>query len=636
VIQDALQQVRSRAATTVCVAGLILLSFILASCSKESPFKAREGEMVLFTGDTNFKGFDPVDAGDVPTANQVSNVYEGLLEYHYLKRPYEVVPVLCEAIPTRANGGVSEDGLTYTFKIRSDVRFTDDPCFPNGKGRVVTAHDFVYSFKRNIDAGLEPQGDWVYSEHVLGVHQFMEISSRYHDPRDPARSKLYAMNVPGFQALDERTLQIKLSKPYPQLLWVLTMPYAFAVPREAVEYYDGNHHAGEKEERPLFRNHPVGTGPWILKGWQPGYKIEFVRNPDYKHMVYPSEGEKDKDGVDIDAKAGLLKDAGKNLPICDRLVGYSIREPAATWQLFLSGQLATSGISKDYFDKIITPNYGLTPEMEAKGIRLIKRAALQTGYIGFNFNDPVVGRGTTPEESEKNRYLRQAVACAIDQERLIRVLANGRGVAASGPVPPGIPGNLAGDYEFKYDPRRAKELLAKAGYPEGRGSDGKRLRLTLDSPGAGSTESRQRSELYREMLDAIGIDFDVREWSFMEYLRRTKSGSTQMFTAAWVIDYPDAQNFLQLFYGPNKSPGINTSNYQKPEFDQLYEKILSMPDSPERTALYEQMSHMVVDDAVWVMGSHPLGFSLVQWWFENYKPHDFGYPNNKFFSIAPH
>jgi ABC-type transport system substrate-binding protein len=638
---DRIEQILRNGSGKPCAVFFVIVAVFcsLCSCAPQSPFMTRPDEMVQFSGGASFKGFDPVDAGDVVSATQVSNVYEGLLEYEYLKRPYQVRPVLCEEVPSLENGGISPDGLTYTFKIRKGVRFHDDPCFPGGKGREVTAHDFVYSFKRNIDAGLEPQGDWVFSEHVLGAQPFMELSARYFDPRDPTRRKLYAVEVPGFQALDDWTLQIKLSKPYPQLLWVLTMPYAFAVPHEAVDYYDGRQHPGEKTARELFRNHPVGTGPWILTQWRPGYKIEFVRNPHYWHTRYPTEegeGPNPAIGWKGDRAEGMLADAGKKLPICDRLVGYDIREPAAAWRLFLSGQLATSGISKDYFEKVITPTQHLTPELARKGIRLIIRPSLSTSYIGFNFNDPVVGRGATPEEDEKRRYLRQAIACAIDQKRLIKVLANGRGQPASGPIPPGIPGYLGEHYEFAYNPERARQLLKQAGYPDGKGADGKRLRLTIDSAGAGSTEARQRAELYTEMLRAVGIDVEFREWSFVEYLRRTKQGATQMFVAGWVIDYPDAQNFLQLFYGPNKSPGINTTNYQNPEFDKLYEQILSMPDSPRRTELYEKMARMVTEDCVWVMGSYPLGFGLVQSWFKNYKPHDFPYANSKYYRIDPH
>jgi ABC-type transport system substrate-binding protein len=642
----AFQPLRSRAATTVCAATLISLSLFCFSCSKETPFQSRDGEMVLFTGGAAFKGFDPVTAGDVATANHVSNVYEGLLEYHYLKRPYTVVPVLCEEVPTVENGGVSADGLTYTFKIKRGVYFHDDPCFPDGKGREINAHDFVYSFKRNLDAALDLQGDWVYKDHVLGAQQFMDLAARYHDPLDPSRKKLYAVNVPGFQALDDRTFQIKLSQPYPQLLWVLTMPYGFVVPHEAVEYYDGAKHAGERAPRPLFRNRPVGTGPWILKEWRFGYKVEYVRNPKYKHMTYPTEGEeiveevRQPDGTvtkqirKVDLEAGLLKDAGRALPICDRMIAYDIREPAAAWRLFLTGDLASSGISRDYFDKVVTTNLDLTPDLQARGIRLFKRAQMFTLYTGINFNDPVMGRGETPEQSEKNKKLRQAVACALDQERLIKVLVNGRAIPATGPVPPGVPGHLKPPYAFAYNPERAKQLLAEAGYPDGKGPDGKRLRLTLENGSAGSTDARQSAELHKEMLAAIGIDLEVRSWSWTEFLRRAKSGSVQMFQLGWVIDYPDAQNFLQLFYGPNKSPGPNSTNYQNDEFDKLYQQIISMPDSPERTEIYERMSRIVVDDVAWIMGNYPLVFGLVQGWYENYKPHDFGGPNAKFIRIG--
>lgn len=565
-----------------------------------SPVTTR-ADSVLYGGGGDFKGFDPVDCGDVESAVAVSRVYEGLLEYAYLDRPYRVIPRLAETLPE-----VSADGLTYTFKLRRGVRFADDPCFPGGQGREVTAADFVYSFTRLLDPKLESQGDWIFVSHVLGAEDWAKAG----DGNAP---------VPGFAAVDPFTLQIKLRKPYPQLLWVLTMPYAFVVPREAVEKYGAQ-----------FRNHPVGTGPFRLKSWWHGYRIEYERNPTFNGQTYPDHG------APGDREAGLLADAGQPLPLVDRIVQYDIREFYTAWQMFLGGQLFSAQISKDYFEKVIDPHLELTDALQKKGIRLYKTPELNTDYIGFNMRDPVVGQSADPVVNERHRKLRQAFATAINVAQFVTVLHNNRYIPANSPIPPGVPGHTDRPYPYPFDLDRARRLLAEAGYPGGKDAKGNPLRLTIIIPGAGSTDSRQEADFYQEQLRVLGVELAVQQLTFAEYLRREHDGETQVFWAGWVIDYPDAQNFLQLFYGPNQCPGINATNYQNPEFDRLYERIVTMPDGPERTALYERMADLVMADCPWALLDYRLAYGLFQPWFQNYKPHDFPYPNAKFYKARPH
>ncbi|HVM59238.1 MAG TPA: ABC transporter substrate-binding protein [Verrucomicrobiae bacterium] len=589
---------------------LISGAIIAAAISCNSGFTSGPG------GDTNtlysiggdFKGFDPVDTGDVETERELCHVYEGLMEYAYLDRPYHVVPRLAQAMPE-----VSADGLTYTFKIKPGVHFTDDPCFPGGKGREVVADDFVYSFKRVLDPRLESQGDWIFAGHVLGADDWVKQMAATNAPAAESTT------LPGFQATDKHTLQIRLAKPYPQLLYVLTMGYSFVIPHEAVESY------GEQ-----FRRHPVGTGPFRLKSWRPNYRIEFERNPTFSGQTYPATGEP------ADRAAGLLDDAGKPLPLADRIVEYDIREFYTVWQMFLGGRIISSGINKDYFEKAITPDLALSPDLAKRGIRLYKTPELGTDYIGFNMRDAVVGASADPTVNERHRKLRQAFACAIDLKTYVEVVFNNRYMPADSLIPPGVAGHTDKPYAYQYNLDRAKHLLAEAGYPDGRDSHGDQLRLTIILPGAGSTDVRQEADFFEEQLRAIGVDLAVQQLSFAEYLRREHDGETQVFWGGWIIDYPDAQNFLQLFYGPNKCPGINATNYQNPDFDRLYERILTMPDSAERTALYEQMADMTTADCVWALLDYRLDYGLFQPWFQNYKPHGFPYPNAKFYKVLPH
>jgi ABC-type transport system substrate-binding protein len=565
------------------------------------------GLQLRYFGTTErIRGFDPIEAGDTTSAAAVSRLYEGLLEYEYLIRPYTVRPLLAAEMPA-----ISEDGLTYTFKIKPGVRFHDNPCFPGGRGRELTAEDFVYSWKRLADANNKPKGYWVFEGRIVGLDEFHRKSTK--GPVD------YSEPVEGLQALDRYTLQIKLTEPYPQLLWVLTMDYTFAVPREAVEYY------GEE-----FLNNPVGTGPFLIRRWQRNYRIEYVRNPNYHGDTYP------RVGAPGDKEAGLLEDAGKPLPLLDRVVEYVVADDSTDWLMFLSGQLAASGISRSNFDAVINQQKELTPALRARGIRLYKTPRLYTTYIGFNMTDPVVGASADPVVHERNRKLRQALSCAVDIEKWI-AFYNHRMVPATGPIPPGVAGYEEGKpLPYAFDLERARRLLAEAGYPDGRDpATGKRLTLTLEIGSAGDPEARQSVDLLASFFAELGIEVKPSYNNWPEFLKKLERKQAQLYQLGWIIDYPDAENFLQLFYSKNASPGPNHSNYSNPEFDRLYERIRTMQDTPERTALYQRMAAIVIEDAPWIFLTHPLSFGLFQPWFQNYKPHDFPYPNMKFYKVDP-
>jgi ABC-type transport system substrate-binding protein len=388
--------------------GVLLLSLMMffVGCGRrllEAP--SSDEEMVLFGPTTSIRGFDPVKAGDVASSVAISKIYEGLLQYAYLERPYKVVPLLAEELPA-----VSEDGLVYTFKVRKGIYFQDDPCFveTGGRGRELVAEDFVYAVKRVADKKNASTGYWAYNDRIAGLDAFREASGS-EEPTD------YDMPVEGLKALDDHTLQITLKRPYPQLLWILTMHYAYAVPREAVEYYS------EKLGRKPFINHPVGTGPYKLEAWRRNYRIEFVRNPKWRETgrveQYPSEG------AQGDREDGLLEDAGKPIPFIDRIVQYVVRESSTAWLMFLTGQFSSSGISRDNWDAVLTETTDLTPALEEKGIDLSTTPTLDIYYIGFNMDDPVVGA---------NKKLRQAMTCAFNTEQWVSFYRTSIGPHTSG------------------------------------------------------------------------------------------------------------------------------------------------------------------------------------------------------------
>jgi len=582
---------------------LIFISSLatLISLSPAADINSTENPNTLYGVAERIRGFDPVMAGDVASALAISRIYEGLLQYSYLARPYQVEPCLCEKMPD-----VSDDGLIYTFSVKKGIYFQDDPSFTatGGKGRELTAYDFVYAMKRVADIKTGSTGYWAFNDRVIGLDEFRAASGGEH-PTD------YNMAIEGLSAPDRYTLRIRLKQPYPQLLWILTMHYTFAVPREAVEYYGRD-----------FVNHPVGTGPYCLKSWARNYRIEYTRNPKWKQTGrienYPLNGN------DSDAKLGMLADAGKPIPFIDRIVQYVVSDSTTLWFMFLKGQMESSGISRDNWDAVITSDKSLKNELSAMGIKMFSTPVMETFYIGFNMDDAIVG---------SNPFLRQALACAFNSEQYVRFY-NNRVIRAAGPIPPGIAGFEKQDSPYPFNLDLARDLLSKAGYPEGKDpKTNRRLKLNLDIGNPNDPEVRASVELFSSFMDKIGVQIVPVYNNWPTFLSRLERRQAQLFRLGWVADYPDAENFLQLFYGPNCSPGPNHCNYRNKSFDALYEKARVMADCPERTALYRQMAEIVTRDCPWIFEQHPLSYGLHHHWLKNYKPHDFPYGMNKYHAV---
>ena len=590
-MKHALREPRWLTAGGVCfLAGMMGLVAGLSCAAAESVFRNETGRI---------RGFDPALVMDVPSVQTIGKIYEGLVQYAYLDRPYHVEPLLAEELPA-----VSADGLEYVFHIRRGIRFQDDACFTNtaGKGRELTADDFIYSVKRIADLKVGSSGYWTLRGHIVGLDDYRTASA----------DAGHARNAPvaGLQAPDPHTLRIRLTAPFPALLWMLAMNYAYAVPREAVAYYG-----------PEFVNHPVGTGPYILKEWVQNYKLEFVRNPTWKATGrvdrYPATGEP------RDAAAGLLRDAGQPIPFIDRIEQYVVGDPSTQWLMFLSGRFDVSAISRDNWDAVVTLDRTLTADLAGRGIAMDAVPALDVSYIGFNMEDSVLGT---------NPCLRQAMQSAFDRDAWVR-FHNARVVAAQGPVPPAIRPPEAGANPFPFDLARAKALMIQAGYPDGRDSrTGRRLELMLEL-GSGSSDTRETAEVLASFMERIGIVVrpSVNNWPTL--LKKLERKEAQMFLLNWVADYPDPENFLQLFYGPNETPGANRANYHNADFDRLYEQAARYPDGGYRRALYARMESIVMQDCPWLFLHHSMSFSLRQPWVKNFKPHDFPYGMAKYYRV---
>ncbi len=539
------------------------------------------------------KGLDPALADDLYSGTQASQAYENLLEFHYLKRPYVLTPSLAEKLPE-----VTPDGKTYTFTLKKGVLFQDDPCFKEtgGKGRELIAEDVVYSLKRLADPKLASSGWWILDNRIAGLNAWRDQASK-----DAITT--YTSEVEGLRAIDRYTVQIKLNARSSQFPYLLSMPFAAVVPREAVDFYGKD-----------FINHAVGTGPFRLAEFHSGSKIVWVRNPTFRKESYPSEG------AQGDREAGLLSDGGKLLPLADQVVVQVFVEQQPMWLSFLSGKVDISGIPKDNFSTVINAGHELTPDLVAKGIRLIKTPGFDVTHLSFNMADPILG---------KNKYLRQALSLAYDQNTFNEIFYNGAALAAQGPIPPGIDGYdplLKNPYR-QFNLSKAKELMAKAKYPGGNGLP------TLDYATLAGTLGRQTSEFTTKMFASLGVNLNVGTYSWPQFLEVVKNKKAQLWSEAWAGDYPDGENFLQLFYSKNASPGQNDSNYINAEYDRLYEFSLTLPEGKERTETYQKMVKILTEDCPWIFGSHRLSYVLVQKWLKNYKPNDFSHSNYKYYRV---
>jgi ABC-type transport system substrate-binding protein len=573
------------------------------------------------------KSIDPATAGDTTSASIQGYFYESLFDYHFLKRPVELEPQLAAAMPD-----VSEDKLTYTIKIRPGVKYFRNPCFgwdEDGRPatREVKAQDFELGFKRIADFHINTQLSLaLVQDKIAGLQAYRERTRGYH--RGDFRR--YDEPMEGVKALDEYTLEIKLTKPFPQLLYVLAMNNYAPVPRELIDYHlatepDGR---GGRKPMPLNQRTPeihnpeevVGTGAYMLDQWVAGSKIVLVRNPDYREIFYPCEG------TEEDREAGLLADCGKQAPFIDVYHLRFIKEANPMWMLFLKQQTDTSGVPREMYSSVITPRKDLTDEYEKLGIKLHKYTTPAVYWFAFNMEDPVLGN---------SKSLRQALSLAYNVEEHIEDLYNGRGVRAVTYVPRDFesfteagPSPYA---RFDLDAARAKladarkELEAAGVIAPGEDIPA----LTLDLGGTDDS-SRKMGEFAQRQFRQIGIELKIEPNDWPTLQKKVHNKQTQMYSMGWHADYPDPENFLQLYYGPNIDLGTNNTNYQDDEFDRLYKEASIMGPSPQRTELYVQMLRILNEDCPVLLLSEPISYFLYWPWVQNVKPHPIGYGYAKF------
>lgn len=566
---------------------LLSIFVLLFSCSKENTYDEREINLI---SPEKISGFDPIYASDRYSSNEAGKVYEGLYEFHPLKRPYELMPNLADGMPV-----VSPDGQTYIFKIKKGVLFHDSPVFKDGIGRELKAQDFVYSIKRLADPKLNAKGWWLLDDKIIGLNEWRTKNST-------TEVTNYDEEIEGLKRIDDYSIQVKLKKPYPQFLYALAMPYTFVVAREAVEQYG-------KE----FLNYPVGTGAFFLPKFEQKNKITYFRNPKFRDKFYPSEGEEGDD------KLGLLADAGKKIPLIDKINVHILVESQPKWLSFMKAKNDLLEVKDVNIQQSINQNKQLKDEHKEKGIRLIMKPMLDVTFFAFNHEDPIF----------KNRKLRQAMNMAFDRATYNKLFHENTAFEANGPVPPGLDGytkEFKNPY-IKYDLEQAKKLLTEAGYPGGKGLP----KIIVQT--RGDTVSRQQVEFFEKCMEKIGINIDIGTNTWPELINKISKKQHQMYAMAWGADYPDAENFLGLLYCPNQSPGSNGSNYCNPDFDALFKQAIIMQSSSDRTSQYEKLNEMVALDAPWILGFHRTDIYLTQAWLKNFKQMEFNHSQFQYLNV---
>jgi len=514
---------------------------------------------------------DPVRSATIYSSVVVTNVFDTLYRYKYLARPYELAPNLAAGPPE-----ISDDGLTYTIRIREGARFADDPAFADGRGRPVTVGDFIYSLKRHLDPAQRSQGAWLWAGRIRGLDAWGERGADYDEP------------VAGLTAVDDHTLRIELTEPYPQLVYTLAMPYSALVPREAVEHYGRE-----------FGVKPVGSGPFRLVSFD-NTLARLERNRHFERPPLDLAAE----GFDAAAHAGLGLESldGRRYPFVDRLEIHFIQENAARWSAFASGEVDNVMVPNAHIDSVLSSR---DPVVFRPGIRARYhgRAGLEAGFVhaGFNMADERYGHHPDPARDEANRALRCAMRKAYDWQARNDTFYYGIGRIFPGVIPPAVP---------EFNPGRSREsvtrdlaggrgLLARHGWTA---ENLPVLRYGLIS----SVQERQMYAQFQASMVELGFPPEkIRAETFAtfgEFSRAMKNRRRDVLFLGWTLDYPDAQNTLQLFYGPFETPGSNNFNYNNPEFDALYEQTRTMLPGPERTRLYRKMNGMVIDDCVAISG----------------------------------
>ena len=617
-----------------------------AACSNNPYPDADKGRKVLYSSFNEApKTLDPAVAYTTDAHVVTANVYDTLLEYHFLRRPYTLIPGLGETVPQPQR--LADGREVYHFKVRAGVLFHADPCFtlsqPGRLTREVVAADFAFEIARLADPAVNSP---VASGFEL-IAGFVEFAKRLTALRDTeagfrglAVHEQYqrAGGIEGVVVQGTHDLEIVLKQQHPQILFWFAMPFTTAVPWEAVAYYTGS------QGRPHFADHPVGTGPYRLAIYDKQHRIVLERNTAWYGTLQPllqAPGATFPTEIEAeDIAEGRIDPAyaGTRLPFIDAIHITRERESIPRFNKFLQGyydDTGAAGIVKESFDAVVQGDR-LSPEMAARGMRLSKTVEPSIFYIGFNLDDPVVGHMA----GDRSRKLRQAMSLAIDSVEYLSLFLNGRGLPAQSILPPGIFGYDAAYLNpfRKVDLAAARRLLAEAGYPGGIDPDThKPLKLSFDSS-ATTAQALLQFQYYVAAWQQLGIDVEVKATNYNQFQEKIRRGAYQLFSWGWTADFPDPENFFFLMecrHSRSRSGGENVANFCNAEYDRLYQRMKDQPNSPERAELVRGLIAILERERPWIELYHLEDYELDHAWLANAKPMGLSYPTFKYKDVKP-
>ena len=558
-----------------------------ASASSDAPRILRYALRVAETS------FDPAYVTDLYSRTIIAGIFDAPLEFEYLAQPVRMRPNTASGMPE-----VSADFRTFTFRIRPGIHFADDPAF-KGAPRELTAHDYVYSLKRHYDPRWKSGNLYLLeADKILGLSELRRETIEKKIPFD------YDREVEGLKALDRYTFQVKLAEPKPRFLYHFAdSSFTGAVAREVVEAY------GDR-----IGDHPVGTGPFVLKEWKRSSRIVLARNPGFREKRYDEQPA----AADLHLQAIARAHQGRRLPLLDEVHISIIEENQPRWLAFLNEEQDLLDELPADFAGIAIPHDRLAPNLAKRGIQMVRYSRADVSLSYFGMENPVVG-GYEPHKVA----LRRAVALAVDVDREIRLVRRGQAVKAQGPLAPHAFGH---DPTFRsemgeFDRARAKALLDMHGWVD-RDGDGWRDQpdgqpLVLEYHTQPDQQSRQLIEQWQRNMTAIGIRIEFKTAKWPENLKASRAGKLMMWGVGWLAAQPDGDTFLALGYGPNKGQS-NHARFNLPAFNALYEKQRSMPDGPERQATMRDAARLMVAYMPYKVHVHRVYTDLAHPWVKGY------------------
>lgn len=550
-------------------------------------------------------GFDPGKVTDYYSNTVIEAVFERLLTYDYLARPSKLVPEAAEAMPQ-----VSDSGRTYLFHLRKGSYFAPDPAF-KGVKRELTAADVAYSIKRHMDPKNRSYWQWLVDGKIVGLDEIAQ-RAKANDSRFD-----YDAHIPGLEVVDRYTLRIRLTRTDYNFTYILAMPAMSIVAREVIEAYGEDTNA-----------HPVGTGPYMLTRWARASRISLEANPSYHGFVWAFQPGKDPRDKEIVA---AMK--GRKMPLIGRIEISVIEEEQSRWLAFQRGELDILLLPQT-FAPVAMPGNKLSPDLAQRGVTIEQLFDPEITYNFFNIQDPVIG-GFAKEKIA----LRRAIVMAYDTAEEIRVVRKDQAIEVQSPIPQGVAGFDANYRNGNaFDPAAANVLLDKFGYR--RGNDGFRTQPD-GSPlvirrwsRSGDSEARELDDLWTKSLKRVGLRMETVTTKFADLLKMARKCQPMMAGAAWIADYPDADNFMQLLSSANIGQS-NYACYNSPEFDRLYLAARQLPDSPERNAIYREINRRLEADTVWKLGVSRLRTMLVQPAVKAYKKHPILHAEWQYIDMEP-